>query len=296
MLHAALEIANNADAHHARMVIQLSLAEAVTPLGDSQRVSAIIGAAESLARDSDNPMAMFIGLLGRAWNALHNDSEAQCVPLLSKALAHGREHEYHIYPGWLAPKMSELCGVAIRHGIESEYTARLIRLRNLPPDASCAFRLEWPFPVKIRTLGPFSIVLNNEPLRFSGKAPKKPLELLRGLIAFGGRRVSESMIATALWPHGGDPMQALATTLHRLRRLIGEESIERQNGYLSLIRPASGSICGPSRPGSSALRAPATQTTLRLLGHWSSTYQVFIRASFWQARPRRLGAEGRAKE
>jgi two-component SAPR family response regulator len=165
---------------------------------------------------------------------LRNHSEAQCRPLLSTAFAYGREHEFTIYPCWLAPKMSELCGVAVRHGIESEYTARLIRLRNLVPDATCAFRREWPFPVKIYTLGRFSVLLENESLRFSGKAPKKPLELLRGLIAFGGRRVSESSLAMALWPQASDPMQALATTLHRLRKLIGEHTIERQDGHLGL--------------------------------------------------------------
>jgi LuxR family transcriptional regulator, maltose regulon positive regulatory protein len=54
------------------------------------------------------------------------------------------------------------------------------------------------------------------------------------LIAFGGRFVSERTLAAALWPRATDPVQALATTLHRLRKLIGDDVIERQEGKLSL--------------------------------------------------------------
>jgi len=234
MLEEALEIANKADAGHGRAVIQAALAESLTPLGDSERAITLIDAAQNWACDSDNAMLMFICLLARAWDALRNLSEAQCRPLLSRAFAHGRENEFFLYPCWLAPKMSELCGVAVRHGIESEYTERLIRLRKLVPDPACAVRLEWPFPVKIYTLGRFSVLVENESLRFSGKVPKKPLELLRGLVALGGRRVGERVLAMALWPRAEDPMQALTTTLHRLRKLIGEETIERQDGHLGL--------------------------------------------------------------
>jgi LuxR family transcriptional regulator, maltose regulon positive regulatory protein len=234
LLEEALDIAHTSDASHARAVIQVALAESLTPLGDTTRATELIRAAQKYAADSDNAMLMFICLLGLAWDALRNHGEALCAPRLREAFAHGREHAFSIYPCWLAPKMSELCGVALRHDIESDYAARLIRLRHLMPDGASAFQAEWPFPVKIHALGRFVVVVDNEPLTFSGKAPKRPLELLQGLIAFSGRRVSEGALAMALWPQAGDPLQALATTLHRLRKLIGEETIDRQDGHLSL--------------------------------------------------------------
>jgi two-component SAPR family response regulator len=73
-------------------------------------------------------------------------------------------------------------------------------------------------------------------MRFTGKAQKKPLELLKALIAFGGRDVSETKLADALWPEaeGDAAAQALATTLFRLRKLIGEQVIRRQESRLTL--------------------------------------------------------------
>ena len=59
---------------------------------------------------------------------------------------------------------------------------------------------EWPYPIKIYTLGRFEIIRDDEPLHFSGKEQKKPLELLKALIAFGGRDVPEERLTDALWP------------------------------------------------------------------------------------------------
>ncbi len=195
---------------------------------------ALIDAAEKYAGDCANSMLKYICLLARAWDALRNHGATACAPRVSAAFRHGRDHDFTMYPQWLAPKMSELCACALRLGIETEFASRLIRLRRLAPHADAATLKEWPFPVKIYALGHFTVLLDDRPLEFTGKTPKKSLELSMGLIAFGGRFVSERTLAAALWPQATDPMQALATTLHRLRKLIGDESIERQEGRLSL--------------------------------------------------------------
>lgn len=233
-LEQALDIADRGNAGHARAVIQISLAEALTALGNSKKAMALIDAAEQYAGDSENAMMMYICLLARAWDAQRNHGVSTCAPLLSTALRHGRDHDFTIYPGWLAPKMAELCAVALRLGIEVDFVCRLIRLRRLVPDVAAATLRDWPFPVKIHTLGHFTVLLDDQPLTFTRKTPRKSLELLMGLIAFGGQWVSERTLAMALWPRAADPMQALATTLHRLRKLVGDEVIERQEGKLSL--------------------------------------------------------------
>jgi DNA-binding SARP family transcriptional activator len=86
-------------------------------------------------------------------------------------------------------------------------------------------------------LGRFEIVQSGTPLRFNGKAQQKPLAMLKALIALGGRNVSEFSLSEALWPDADGDMQhqSLATTLHRLRRILGEKDvIEYQDGHLSL--------------------------------------------------------------
>lgn len=79
------------------------------------------------------------------------------------------------------------------------------------------------FPIRIYTLGRFSLLLQHPTPRSSRKSPHKPLELLKVLIALGGRDISIQRLAQALWPEadGDRALSAFDTTLHRLRRLLG---------------------------------------------------------------------------
>lgn len=81
------------------------------------------------------------------------------------------------------------------------------------------------------------MVKDGEPLRFSGKAQRKPLELLMALLALGGREVPQAKLADALWPdsEGDAAYRALITTVQRLRRLLGHpETLVFTEGALSL--------------------------------------------------------------
>lgn len=93
-----------------------------------------------------------------------------------------------------------------------------------------------PWSLKIYTLGRFSVVKDDEAVRLSGKGQKKPLDLLKALISYGAREVSEEKLAETLWPDAdGDAAKAsLKATLHRLRGLIGHEAIIVAEGRLTL--------------------------------------------------------------
>jgi two-component SAPR family response regulator len=111
--------------------------------------------------------------------------------------------------------MSKLCAHALRQGIEVNYVKELIRHRGLtPPDAETE---DWPWPVKIYALGRFSVVIDDEPLRSEGKAQKRPLDLLKAILAHGGRGVNQDDLANLLWPDLDAARSALEVTLHRLR-------------------------------------------------------------------------------
>ncbi|MGE5104626.1 MAG: AfsR/SARP family transcriptional regulator, partial [Betaproteobacteria bacterium] len=97
---------------------------------------------------------------------------------------------------------------------------RLIERNGLvaPLDASAA----WPFRLRIRALGGFVIVRDGEPLRFTGKAQQRPLDLLKLLVVSGGADVDVEELATQLWPDAdGDAARvSFGTTLFRLRKLL----------------------------------------------------------------------------
>jgi len=82
-------------------------------------------------------------------------------------------------------------------------------------------------PVRVFTLGRFQVKVEGAPLRFGRKAQRRPLDLLKLLIAYGGEGVSAEQIAEDLWPdaEGDAALAALRTTLSRLRKLIGARAV-----------------------------------------------------------------------
>lgn len=97
-------------------------------------------------------------------------------------------------------------------------------------------RSQQDYPIQIYTLGRFSISTGRDSLCFAGKGQRKSLELLKTLIAFGGREVGETRINEALWPDSdGDVAHtAFAVTLHRLRKLVGAEALLLNDSRLTL--------------------------------------------------------------
>jgi DNA-binding SARP family transcriptional activator len=98
------------------------------------------------------------------------------------------------------------------------------------PEDTNVFPVETVYPISIYTLGRFEIQLNGVPLKFSGKVQKKPLELLKMLIAHGVKRISAVMLAGELWPDadGAAAMNSFNVALHRLRHLLDSDHVIRK--------------------------------------------------------------------
>jgi DNA-binding SARP family transcriptional activator len=141
---------------------------------------------------------------------------------LRKALALGKE--IGLYHNMIDSRsaIARLLAVALEHGIEEAYATDYIRKRSLAPETPPVHLDKWPWPVKIYTLGSFKLLRDDQPVRFSGKAQRRPLAMLQAIIAFGGRDIREEALTDALWPESEGDLahQSYATTLHRLRRLI----------------------------------------------------------------------------
>lgn len=95
----------------------------------------------------------------------------------------------------------------------------------------------YEIPIKIYTLGKFSIEIEGERLQFRRKVPKRPLELLKVLLALGGTDVRMEKLADTLWPdaEGDAALGNLKTTVIRLRKLLGyKEALTFIDGRISL--------------------------------------------------------------
>src|SRR4029077_20264547 len=92
------------------------------------------------------------------------------------------------------------------------------------------------WPIRIYTLGRFSVLRGDDPIKFSAKTQKKPLELLRALIARGGRAVHINDIMNILWPAEGPSARVnFDMALMRLRKLLGSpDAVILTEGRLTL--------------------------------------------------------------
>ncbi len=173
--------------------------------------------------------------LARAQFAIARGNEPGAIAILANLFAACREARFYGFMRQAPADVARLVALALAHGVEPEYARTLARLRALPaPSPDLA---EWPWPLAIRTFGAFELKRHGEPVVSRGKAQKKPLELLKALIAHGAKRVDAAMLTSLLWPEAeGDVAKtSFDSTLYRLRKLVGVEgAIALSEGKLSL--------------------------------------------------------------
>ncbi len=190
-----------------------------------------------IARSIPSAFFEFMARLLEAQLCLDDDRAGEGLAALRAGMALGRQHGYVTSLVWIPAIMARLCAAALAAGIEVEYVRGLVRKRGLVPTEPPLDVEAWPWPVKIFTLGRFEVLRGDEPVRFSRKVQRKPLALLKTLIALGGRAVREDAVTDALWPDaaGDAARMALTSALHRLRALLGHDAtVIRQDGHLSL--------------------------------------------------------------
>jgi LuxR family transcriptional regulator, maltose regulon positive regulatory protein len=204
--------------------------------GDAAEASAHLGEALVIGRTLGSPYVEFMARLIEADMGFDGGRGADALTALGEAMKLGRLGGYVNSHTWLPSMMARLCARALEAGIEVDYARHLVRRRGLLPRDSAEIEA-WPWPIKIFALGRFEVRRNEQPLRFSRKVQRRPLALLRALIALGGREVREDTLMDTLWPdaEGDAARRALASALHRLRGLLDcDGAVVRQGGQLSL--------------------------------------------------------------
>jgi DNA-binding SARP family transcriptional activator len=197
--------------------------------------------AHRIGRSLKSQVIEWYSLLVEAYFLFSEGNGKKGLPLLRRALELGGRHGYAHLEFYQPSVMQFLCAKALEHGIEAEYVRGLIRKLGLAPPVNFADPTlsteEWPYPVKVNTLGRFEILRGDETLVFSGKVRKKPLEMLKALIAFGGANVPAEQVMDTLWrdAEGDLARKSFEVTLSRLRQLFDPESpIRYSAGQLSI--------------------------------------------------------------
>ncbi len=238
--------------------------------------------------------------LARAWRLGHTAPPAQVQSCVELAARHG----WMALGNHLQGLVARLAAAALAQGVHRDFVIALVRQRRLP--APQADAIDWPWPLRIQALGGFVVQADGQALDFGARPQKKPLDLLRLLVARGPAPLDTTTVLDALWPEAeGDRAKAsLDMALLRLRKLLGhDDALRLENGQLALNRslvwvdawawaagqplPYSGPLFGPAVPelawaaarealhGLYLRRCHSQGAALERQGHWADALALY---------------------
>jgi len=214
--------------------------EAVALRGDVAEGRRVVAGVRRLAGELCGPMVTVATALTEAHLAAEAGDDTGHRAALISGLEAAREGRQRVWVGQRPTVAAHLMATALRDEVEPEEARGWVRGWELPPPAPPRRVAAWPWPVRIETLGRFRVVRDGVAVTLVAAGQRRPLDLLRALLACGGREVRRERLADLLWPEAdGDTSQrVLATTLHRLRRLLGNDVVVRPRAGMVGLDPS----------------------------------------------------------
>lgn len=211
---------------------RLSLAITLLACGDAQAAAQEAGQVCDAAAAIGAALNVFSAGLVRSAALARLERHDEADAALREALAVGAAHDFATPAGWPQPTvLAERLARALALSIEPAYAAQLARRQRLRcPQPTLE---AWPWPLALRGFGGLEVRVDGQPLAATGaRVAQRPLDLLRMLLAQGGRSVAVAQVLEALWPDADfDPQRkAFDAALLRLRRLLGDDSLLRLDG------------------------------------------------------------------
>lgn len=160
----------------------------------------------------------------RAWVGKQTGQAELLSDGLKRMLSFSRQYGAAMlgrYRRWVGP----LCQTSIDLGVETDFVLQVIRQYRWKAPSQLAE--PWPWRIRVFSLGRFGIEIDGRPLNFSGKAPKKPLALLKLIASHIDREVAIPEMLDALWPddEADDAQRSLRSAVFRLRELLGDGDV-----------------------------------------------------------------------
>jgi LuxR family maltose regulon positive regulatory protein len=232
----ALETNLNVGAYDPICLTHLLAAQVMHRTGKHRDALGHLHEASLIAERLKSKIFEYYGLMVEAHFYFEGGDEASGLASLRKALVIGKDwgllNTFIDQPDVTA----RLCIRALEEGIEVPYVQDLIRKRRLIPEKPPLHLETWPWTLKVYTLGKFELFKEGQPVEFQKKVQKKPLLMLKAMIALGGKDIDEEQLSDILWPEadGDQAYSAFTTTLSRLRQLMGEKVIEVRTRRVTL--------------------------------------------------------------
>jgi LuxR family transcriptional regulator, maltose regulon positive regulatory protein len=186
----------------------------------------------------NSPLFTYFSLLDQAHFLFDASKDGAALRALRSAFALRREYQYRTLANhWRPTLLARLCVKALESDIEVTYVQDLIRTLNLISETPPIDIDRWPWAIRIYALGKFELQRDGKTIVFSRKMPAKPLDLLKVLLAHGGKNVREETLTDIVWPEstGDAAHHSFEVNLQRLRSLLGyPQALQLHDGHVTL--------------------------------------------------------------
>lgn len=185
----------------------------------------LLAQAQAHAYGYDSVLVAETGQFLHAYRAARAQQADTARALLRDALGRHAERQ----AAALLPMFPQLAGALAALALDADIAAAhvraiVVRQRLAPPHRLLP---GWPWPVAVHTLASFTIAIDGVAGSAHGKSQHRPHALLKALIAAGEAGKQQSSLALHLWPDVDDAKAALNVTVHRLRKLLGNDQAIR---------------------------------------------------------------------
>src|SRR5205814_5351676 len=125
---------------------------------------------DQISRQIDSNLVKSNALSARAIVAIAGGSETEQRQTISALLSFLREKPNVKHWGRSVGIHARIYTRALELGIETSFVRNLIRAKRIQAEPAAALPDAWPFSVKLYAFDRFTVLLDDEPLTFSGKA------------------------------------------------------------------------------------------------------------------------------
>jgi ATP/maltotriose-dependent transcriptional regulator MalT len=217
----------------AEAIVTFGFAQLKWEVGSVSEAKAALATSRRVAEETGCHLVLFGCDLVESDFAWDED-RAHALHCLVRGFGLARERGYHNM-FWLGPAtLRRVAERALANGVETEFVRALVVKRRLVPERQSADASAWSYRHRVSALGPFEITSFDHAATVRSGSPHggprgMPLRLLQAIVAFGGRNVRDVTLIDALWPDadGDAGRRVFDTTLHRLRRQLGESDVLR---------------------------------------------------------------------
>ena len=219
----------------------LILAYVAFERGERERGRQALAEVLRIEEEARDPVLPYWRQLIEADRALRDGERTRAIAFLAGAFAAGQAGHLYGAHGPDAGRLADLCRLAVEEGIEPEYTRTLIQRRRLAAEPPPFDLPEWPWPIRIRTLGSLEVVIGDDAVPLGRSRTSPWLLKTVAALGLGGRGVTAHKVLSALWPDadGDRGMQVFEVTLSRLRKLLGPDgrrALRLERGRIFLDR------------------------------------------------------------